>query len=159
MPIGRPVIAATLAVLAVACAGGFGAGGAVSIFDGPTARTTWLLLDALRMPAYLDGTTLMHASGFGMRIEPVCTVLIPVLIIAACLIALPLTRKRVIGGLIVGSALLWGLNSARLAGLYYVGVYSPQNFAVAHDWFGQILMVASVLIFLIFWSKPRPGKS
>ncbi len=159
MPFGRLVIAATLAALAVACAGGFDAGGAISILDRPTARTVWFLLDVLRMPVFLDGTTLMHPAGFGMRIEPACTALVPVLTIAACLIALPLTRARVLGGLVAGSALLCGLNSARLAGLYYIGVYSPRHFAVAHDWFGQTLMVASILIFLVFWSKPRHGTS
>ena len=159
MPFGRLVLAITLAALAVACAGGFDAGGAISGLDEPTMRSAGFLLDVLRMPVFLDGTTLMHPAGFGMRIEPVCTALVPVLTIAACLTALPLTRARVLGGLVAGSALLWGLNSARLACLYYIGVYSPQHFAVAHDWFGQTLMVSSVLIFLFFWSRPRHGAS
>ena len=52
-PFGRLVIAATLAALAVAFAGGFDAGAAISILDRPTARTVWILLDVLRMPAFL----------------------------------------------------------------------------------------------------------
>lgn len=152
-PPGRLTTALCLALSAILLAGG-GEHGVVALLDLPTAATTHWSLNAIGLPAALDGTTLHHPTGFGIQIGYRCTVLIPALVLAAFLIALPMPAGKAIAGVALGTLLLAVLNSLRLIGLYYLGVYSPWQFAFAHEWIGEGLMAVATIAFLFFWSRP-----
>ena len=156
--IGRLALAALLMALAAISAGGYEFGGAAAVLNSPTALSVKLILDTVGMPALLEGTTLLHPAGFGIRVEAACTPTVLLLAVAAGLLALPLTRAEAIYGLILSSPALWWLNSLRLAGLYYTGVYSPGHFAAVHDWVGPMLMIAGALAFLFWWSRPATSR-
>lgn len=154
----RMALAALLVLVVVAAALRGDSQGAVSLLDRPTAISMHWTLNTVGLPAELEETTLTHPAGFAARIEFTCTVLIPVLIIAAFLLALPIPASSAAAGIAAGILLLSVLNSLRLVGLYYVGVNFPGYFGPAHDWFGQGLIATAIVVYLACWTS-RPGLS
>ncbi len=55
-------------------------------------------------------------------------------------------------GVALGVPLLLGLNMMRLVHLFYLGVYRPQLFHVAHAYAWQAVMVAAVFILWLAWT-------
>ena len=123
-----------------------------------TAQTTLALLHWLGIEAVRVATQIYHPNGFAYEIYYRCTGFLPVAVITVAMLAYsrPLIYK--ICGLAVGVSVLWALNLTRLVHLFYIGVYNPAAFEVAHTviWQGVIIL-ASVGLWLawIKWSQPK----
>lgn len=148
----RLLVVSVAGIVAILALGG--EQGALSVLDRPTALATSWLVNALGLPGTLDGTVLSHPSGFAIRIGYRCTVLLPALVVLGFLAALPVPAGRVSVGVALATLLLAILNSLRLAGLYFLGVHSPQQFHLAHDWVGQAAMGLAIIVFLVYWTRP-----
>ena len=53
----------------------------------------------------------------------------------------------------LGICLVLVVNLVRLVGLFWVGVYYPDAFAVAHDYVGQSMVVLSAAGYWLLWMR------
>jgi exosortase H (IPTLxxWG-CTERM-specific) len=77
-----------------------------------------------------------------------CDAIEPSFMFAAAVMAFPASVKAKLLGVIVGVPLLLLLNLARILSLYYIGVYVPNWFEIAHV---DIWQPAFILLALICW--------
>lgn len=123
-----------------------------------TAHITLVLVRELGIDAVRDGAVLVHPDGFAYEIAYTCTGFLPVTTFIACVLAYPAKwhAKRV--GIAVGVPLLWMVNLVRLVHLFYLGVYIPEAFVVAHEvvweWLLAVIFIALWLGWIRWSEKP-----
>ncbi len=124
-----------------------------------TARMTLALLHWGGMEAARVTTVLSHPGGFAYEIYYRCTGFLPVAFLTASILASPGPLRRKCVGLAVGVPILIGLNLARLAHLFYLGVHNPAAFELAHTvvWEGfLILAIFGIWLGWTRWSDSQP---
>ena len=119
--------------------------------DEITASVTALTIDRLGLPVTAQSTVLTHPSGFRFRISYGCTGVVPLTIIVATLLLLPLSRHQRLTAIVLGTVLTLGVNVLRLTGLYFVGVHHPYDFVAVHEWWSQVLVILGTAAFLLYW--------
>lgn len=121
-----------------------------------TARTTLSLLHWTGMEAVRTANLIYHPDGFVYEIYYRCTGFLPAAFLTVAMLSYPRPSMHKICGLAVGLFVLWALNLTRLVHLFYIGVYYPAAFKIAHTaiWQGLIILV-SVGIWLgwIKWTQ------
>lgn len=126
-----------------------------------TALTTQMTLPVLQwsgMEATRAAAVISHPGGFAYEITYRCTGFLPVAFLTMSILASPGSLQRKVIGLVVGVPILFGLNLARLVHLFYVGVYDPAAFHVAHTllWEGCLILVTVGLwLGWMRWSESR----
>lgn len=124
------------------------------------ARATEWLLGALDLPVARRGAVLAHPDGFGYRITYVCSGLRPIAIIVVTVLLAPATPAWRMAGLTLGVVGVEALNLLRLVHLYWTGVTDPEAFVVAHRVTWNVVAVAAVAGFLLWWlHRGRRGTS
>jgi len=116
-----------------------------------TASITAMVINYVGMPVSLDTISLAHPSGFRFRIVYGCTGIVPVTIVVATLLSLPLSVRQRLAGIGLGAGLILCVNLLRIVGLYYVRANYPDSFDFVHDWMGQALMIVMTAGFLLYW--------
>ena len=123
-----------------------------------TAYITLVLVHGLGIDAVQYGTVLAHPNGFAYVVIYSCTGFLPVIMFIGCVVAYPGTWRAKCVGIAFGVPLVWMINLLRLVHLFYLGVYNPQMFALAHEvvWQG-ILAMTFIALWLswICWSEKR----
>ncbi|MGR9115944.1 MAG: archaeosortase/exosortase family protein [Gammaproteobacteria bacterium] len=110
----------------------------------------WSGMEVLR-----EGVFLTHPNGFGYEIAYTCTGLLPSVTFIVCVMAYPSVFRYQFIGILVCIPVLLTVNYLRLVNLFYLGVYFPSAFGLAHEviWEG-LLAVTFISLWLswIYWS-------
>lgn len=120
-------------------------------WDEMTASMTAMTIVQFGMPVSVESALLTHPSGFRFRISYGCTGIVPLAIVVASVLLLPLSGRQRLIGILLGIGLTIGLNLLRLAALYFIGVRYPYDFAAAHEWWSQALVILSTAAFVLYW--------
>ena len=127
------------------------------------ARAALTLIHWTGMAAARDAAVIFHPGGFAYEISRGCTGLVPAALFATAVAAYPRAAGwKKLAGVALGVPLWLVLNLVRLAHLYYLGVYRPQWFGVAHEivWSGMtILAILGLWAAWARWADPvRSGR-
>ena len=117
-----------------------------------TAQATVALLHLLDIEAVRIASQIHHSGGFAYEIYYRCTGVLPIAILAICILAYPAAWRRKVIGLIVGILILLVLNLVRLIHLFYVGIHAPIAFDFMHGFLWQAIIVLATLGLWWGWS-------
>ncbi len=116
-----------------------------------TAEGTVHLLSGIGIDAARQATAVFHPTGFGIEISRGCTGFVGCALLVVAVSTYPADpRARWIGLLFCPVAFLV-VNFLRLTHLFYVGVYHPSLFHVAHAVVWQGVMVITVIALWMGW--------
>ena len=73
-------------------------------------------------------------------------------LLAAAVLAFPASFKRKAAGLLAGIMLLYGFNTLRISGLYYVAAYHFDWFTLFHTYLAPTLMIIVTCLFFVWWA-------
>jgi exosortase H (IPTLxxWG-CTERM-specific) len=123
-----------------------------------TARTILALLQLSGIEVARLGTVISHPHGFAYEIYYRCTGFLPVTFFTVSILAYPGVLRCKVVGLAVGVPILVALNFTRLIHLFYIGVYDPAIYHLAHKvlWEGFIILaVFGLWLGWRQWSDPK----
>jgi len=118
-----------------------------------TAQASATMLELSGLPVTQEQTRLSHTGGFSCEIDYACTALIPVLLLAAAILAWRSTWRARLTGILGGAMLLLILNQLRLVSLIWLGVHAPAWFEMAHVWLWPALLLTSVAGYWYAWVR------
>ena len=118
-----------------------------------TAQASATMLEFSGLPVTQEQTRLSHAGGFSCEIDYACTALIPVLLLAAAILAWRSTWRARLAGILGGAMLLLILNQLRLVSLVWLGVHAPAWFEMAHVWLWPGLLLAAASGYWYVWAR------
>jgi len=114
------------------------------------ARLSSLILNWFGEGAHFTGGTIWTGH-FGITVLPACTAIELPLFFAALVIAFPSSAVRKILGILVGGALLLGLNLLRVMNLYFLGVHLPKLFDIAHEQLWGTIFTSVTVVLSVVW--------
>jgi exosortase/archaeosortase family protein len=118
-----------------------------------TAKTTFVLLELLRINVTREVSVIYQPGGFAYEIDYRCTGVLPVACLAVAILAYPGYLRHKLAGLAVGIPLLIGLNLVRLVHLFLIGVTRPELFELAHPVLWNGAMILGVLGLWWAWRR------
>jgi exosortase/archaeosortase family protein len=120
------------------------------------AKFSSVILNFFGESSRVTGATIWSGKDAIITVLPACTCIEFFLFFIAAVLAFPALIRRKIPGIVVGVALLMGLNLIRVMSLYYIGVHFPRFFDTAHEevW-GIPLIIATVFICAVWieWAQ------
>ncbi len=111
----------------------------------------WLLglgIDGL----VVRGTTI-YGSAFSIDLRQGCDAIEPAALFAAAAIALPVSWRRRVIGIVSGVAVLQVANVLRTTGLFLIGLWAPSWFQFMHIEVGQAAFVLLTGVGWIIWAR------
>lgn len=96
-------------------------------------------------------STVISSPEFSMRIGHECTAIVPMVILLCAVVAYPSQIRQKLACIAIGLPVLFLLNLVRTITLYYVGVYIPDFFEIAHFVVWQSAMILAVIALWLFW--------
>ena len=72
-------------------------------------------------------------------------------LMTAAVLAFPAGARARLAGVVLGMALVYGLNLLRLGGLYFIAAYQKSWFVPLHTYFIPSLMIVVVALFYLHW--------
>ncbi len=135
-----------------------------SFGSGLMDRVTGWTAASAAFPLQLLGTdvdvrgTIVASDQFAYNIVAECTLIGPLLLYIAAVLAYPVGLASKASGVALGLLAIGGLNLVRLVSLFYVGTYAPQHLDVAHLVVWQGVMVLSVVLLWLYWVQ-RSGRA
>jgi exosortase/archaeosortase family protein len=145
---GVGALVAWIAVIVVARAG-------VAAPDGLLAPLTSLVAAVVQQLLAWGGiATLRHDAllyqpgGFAYEVVAGCTGILPAAVLTIAVLASPAHRSAKRRGLAVTIPVILAVNLLRLVHLFYLGVYAPRQFPLAHVYLWE---AALVLVTLVLW--------
>lgn len=124
-----------------------------------TARATLVFIHWSGMEAVREASAIFHPGGFAYQISRGCMGLVPAALLGVAVLAYPGERRRKAVALAVGIPILFALNFVRLVHLFYLGVYRPDTFHLAHTVLWQVGIILGVFLTwlgCIAWLEYRP---
>jgi exosortase/archaeosortase family protein len=118
-----------------------------------TVRMTFAVLQGLGIESARMVSEIRHPGGFSYEIYYRCTGILPVAILTSFITAFPASWRFKFIGLASGVPLLLALNLARLVHLFYVGVYAPAAFDLAHRVVWEAVLISATVLIWWVWSK------
>lgn len=109
-----------------------------------TAKATQALIHGLGMEAVREATVISHPAGFAYDITRGCTAFVAMGFLTVAILAYRADLRPKLLGLAVGIPALLALNLVRLVHLFYLGVYRPDLFRLAHQVVWQAVIVLAV---------------
>jgi exosortase family protein XrtM len=94
----------------------------------------------------------LQSAGVNLEIVRGCDGAGALFLLIAAILAFPATFKQKISGLVLGVALLFGLNTLRITGLYYIAAYYPDYFSIIHIYFAPTLLIIVICLFFAWWA-------
>ncbi len=122
------------------------------------------MVQGIGIDAFREVSALYGPGGFAYEISRGCLGLVPAAFLIVGVLAYPGERRRKLRALVVGVPLLFVLNLMRLVHLFYLGVYRPDLFPLAHQVVWQGAIIAAVFLFWLAatatWRPAvgRPGR-
>jgi exosortase/archaeosortase family protein len=117
-----------------------------------TARAAAALIRLIGIEASRQANLIYQLDGFGYQISRGCVGLIPVAFLVVAICASDGDYRHKLVGVAIGIPLLIALNMARLVHLFYLGVYRPRAFHMAHKVVWQAVVIAAVFAAWLWWS-------
>lgn len=96
------------------------------------------------------------ANGFAVSIEAGCNGVEATIVLVAAMLAYPAPWTRKLGGILVGTIAVQGLNIVRVVSLFYLGQWNRHWFEWAHLYVWQALIMLDVLIVWLVWVRTLP---
>ena len=85
------------------------------------------------------------------------------LLVVTALLVFPLPWSRRLQGILLGTALVWTLNIARIVSLFQIALRHPDWLDLAHGLIWQTIVVLAAAAFVLVWTAPRaqagPGRA
>ena len=137
----------------------------LSFGSGLMDRVTGWTAASAAFPLPLLGTdvdvrgTIVTSDRFAYNIVAECTLVGPLMLYVAAVLAYPVTLASKASGVALGLLVIGGLNLVRLVSLFYVGTYMPQHLDVAHLVVWQGVMVLSVVVLWLYWVQRSSGRA
>jgi exosortase H (IPTLxxWG-CTERM-specific) len=147
---------AIVAGAALACWAGYRdevVGPLVRPLEALAARSTALMVHGVGVQALRAGTVVYHPGGFAFQISRGCLGVVPLVLLAAGILAYPASGRKKLWGLVAGLPALAALNLVRLAQLFVTGVRWPGAFDVAHAVVWQVIVVLATLGIWLAWVR------
>ncbi len=133
---------------------------ALAPFDRLTAQATAAVLSWHGIEVNREDAILSHPTGFGYEIYYRCTGLLPAAFLAVGVFAFPTHLRPKLVGIAIGIPLVFSLNLLRLASLFYIGVWHPNLFDLAHTVIWESLLLLSIVGFWLWWMRQcHPNRS
>ncbi|MGB7422823.1 MAG: exosortase H [Comamonas sp.] len=118
------------------------------------ARISAALVMAFDASAAAQGKVLWNTvTGFGVSIEPGCNGIEACIVLAAAILAFPVSGRSKLMGLIAGCLAVQALNVVRVISLFYIGQWNTAAFNFAHEFLWQGLIMLDVLIVWLLWVR------
>ena len=117
-----------------------------------TAQGALTFIRLAGMEAIREGAAVYHPAGFAYEISRGCTGLVGLGLLVVAILAYPSARSHRLLGIALCVPALIGLNLARLVHLFYLGVYRPEVFHVAHEIVWQAVMAVGVFVLWLGWT-------
>ena len=129
------------------------------VLDGVTVLVASVVRTALGwigVTVSQSAAVLYLPGGFGYVVGAGCTGIVPAAVMVVAIFASPASIAARAAGLAVAVPLVLILNVVRLVHLFYLGVYAPQSFAMAHEVLWECAMVVGTVgIWWGWWSLVR----
>jgi len=93
----------------------------------------------------------LYSSGAAIDIRRGCEGFEVVIILAAAMLAYPMSWRSKWLGIVAGSVFIYVLNLVRIVSLYYVATYKQDIFDVMHLTMWQSALILLALGFFVFW--------
>jgi exosortase/archaeosortase family protein len=122
-------------------------------FSAFVASVVQSLLGLSGIEASRAGTLLFVPGGFAYRIAIGCTGLLPAAVLTVAILASPGTGSAKRRGVLVGVPLVLAVNLLRMVHLFYLGVYSPRFFVLAHTVLWEAAIVLVVFATWLVWVR------
>lgn len=116
-----------------------------------TARITAAILHTAGLAVQREEAILSHPDGFAYEIAYTCTGFLPAVTFIVCLLACSGSVKAKLAGIGFGMPALIAVNLLRLVHLYYLGVYVPGTFRVAHEVIWEALLAVTFIGLWVGW--------
>jgi exosortase H (IPTLxxWG-CTERM-specific) len=134
-------------------------------FTGPWGRTLamfshWLIALVDADTARVGNVLFFKDGAFSVTVAAECSGVDPLIIFFAAVLAFPAPWKKRLTGLLLGLAVIQGLNLVRIISLFYLGRWNEALFVWAHHNLWQGLLILAALLTFIYWQgtlKPRNG--
>ncbi len=146
---GALILAAYLVLLLPLCTG------VTSASVEAYARLASVILNCLGEHTHATDATIWSAHT-AITVSPACSALRYIWFFCAAVIAFPVAAGRKVLGILLGSALLYGLNLIRVTSLFYIGAHFGRFFDMVHEqlW-GLVLIVAEVSLCVLWVNLAR----
>ena len=113
-------------------------------------------LTLLGVPASSDGAT-VGSDAFSAVIVQECSALDVVILFGAAVLAYPASIGARLRGLLLGVAVLFALNIARIVSLILIGIHYPDSLEDAHLWVWQPAMAIAAIGLWMLWHWGVPS--
>ena len=101
---------------------------------------------------------LIHLPQATLQIDLGCTAIVIVGVYASLVLAYQATAVERLVGIVTGTAFILLINQVRLLATGLALVYTPNAFALLHDYLYQVAMVAVVLVAWAVWLRWLPSR-
>jgi exosortase H (IPTLxxWG-CTERM-specific) len=115
------------------------------------AQWNGFFLNAFHIPVTVEGTVVREGN-FAVEIRRGCDGLDVFILFFSALIAFPFPWKRMLLGLMYGTAIIFGLNLIRTVVLFLIGRKTDRaTFEFFHLYVWQFAIILVVMVFWIYW--------
>jgi exosortase H (IPTLxxWG-CTERM-specific) len=97
--------------------------------------------------------TLLTSPRFSVNIYHGCNAVLATSIYLSAVLAFPSRWKEKGMGFLVGIPSIQVINLARILSLYYIGIYWPKFFEMAHGYVWQSIVILLSMVVWIFWAE------
>ncbi len=119
-------------------------------FISGTAKVGGGLLRLCGQQASTAGAS-VSLDSFSLQVVSECTGALPMVILAACVLAYPSRLRSKLWGLLFGAIALYLMNIVRIASMAVVGLHWPQHFNLVHRYLWQGTSIAFIALLWIAW--------
>lgn len=98
----------------------------------------------------VDANRLLSAS-FSLEVVRGCDGAGAAFLTMAAMLVYPAPWRQRLAGSLAAVALVWGMNQARIVGLFFIGAYHSSWFAPIHSYVAPTLMIALAASFFAAW--------
>ncbi len=116
------------------------------------ARAAGVILDLFGEETSVRGT-LLSSSRFAVNIYHGCNGVLATSIYLSAVLGFPSTWREKALGFAVGIPAIQMINMARILSLYYIGIYWPNFFELAHGYVWQSIVILLSMVVWIFWAE------
>ncbi len=116
------------------------------------ARASAVILDLFGEQTSVRGT-LLSSPRFAVNIYHGCNAVLATSIYLSAVLGFPSTWREKALGFALGIPAIQIINLVRIVSLYYIGIYWPNFFELAHGYVWQSIVILLSMVVWIFWAE------
>ena len=124
----------------------------INPYTGWIARASGVVLDLFGEQTSVRGT-LLSSPRFSVNIYHGCNGVLATSIYLSAVLGFPSTWREKALGFAVGIPAIQIINMVRILSLYYIGIYWPNFFELAHGYVWQSIVILLSMVIWIFWAE------